>query len=308
VFELYYTYGGVDYKVFPLDVTEGIGWKNIQGFPCNTISLVESETTPSVGRYRISYDEASVSVYNSLIEDCTLNNPNRSSDQRVCYENVREFNSVLITCINIPEITFSYNNEVDNLEGNANEGIIPGLSIVLNEFTVWPNIFDVFYGGFFIEEEERYLIPLDFGYLLKGETGEVKTFTIKAVGALTNCFMEIVDKDGSEGSNIWNMGVDDNWYQGNSQVDIGNFLNNDMLDIQLRCNVPLGWTEEITEGYLQLTADEGTLLIPLVVGFMTSEAVMDGEVVTDGDLFLRCVVLSQNNADILASFGITEAS
>jgi hypothetical protein len=310
MFELYYTYGGTDYKVFPLDVTEGIGWKNIQGFPCNSIALVsplpDSETTP--GRYRITYDETNVNTYRGSIEACTLAYDNRSAAQRACYVGVRTSNPILVTCENAPETTFTYDDEIDNLEGNSNTGIIPDLAISFNEFPLWPNIFDIFYGGFFIEAEERYLIPLDFGTMMRGDTGAAKTFTIKAVGALNNCTMQIIDKGASPGSFVWNMKLVNTWYHGEMVVDIGDFDNNDELEIELRCYPFTGITETLVEGYLQLTADEGTLLVPLRVDFVSPETIMDGEVVSDGELFFRCVVLAAANANKLEEFGITEAS
>jgi hypothetical protein len=308
VFELHYTHNEIDYRVFPFDITEGIGWKNIQGFPCNSISLVSSVTIPSPGRYRVAYDETSVGIYNDLIEACTLAYPNRSIEQVDCYIETRTSSSVLITCENIPEIDFTYNNEVDNLEGNSNEEIIAGLGIALNEVPIFPNYFDIFYGGFYIEEEERYLIPLDFNSVMRGETGDTVAFTIKAVGTLTNCTMEIADKGASRGSLIWSMGVDDNWYPGNAQIDIGDFSNNDMLDIELKCLVSSGWAEDVTEGYLTLTADQGVTQIPLIVALISPEVVMDGEVVTDGELVFRCTVISSAFMSKLAEFGITEAS
>ena len=310
MFELYYTYDTTDYKVFPLDVTEGIGWKNIQGYPCNSIALVsplpDSVTAP--GRYRISYNATNINTYRGLIETCTLAHQNRSAIQRNCYEGARTSNPILVTCENLPETVFSYDNEVDNLEGNANTGIVSDLAISLNEFPVWPNIFDIFYGGFFIDAEERYLIPLDFGTTMRGEIGETKTFTIKAVGAMSNCTMQIIDKGSSLGSLVWNMKLASTWYQGGMTVDLGDFANNDMLDVGLRCVPSSGITEDSVEGFLLLIADEGTLMIPLRVGLFSPETIMDGEIVTDGELMFRCVVLSTANMNKLAEFGITEAS
>jgi len=38
--KVYYTYQGTDYPIYPLSAAwneDGVGWKNSQGYPCNTI-------------------------------------------------------------------------------------------------------------------------------------------------------------------------------------------------------------------------------------------------------------------------------
>lgn len=340
IVDIFYTHDGIDYQM-PFDSRENYGWRNSQGYPCNSIRQLANTEKGYVdlfpGKYDLSRAEAEVDGAIPGIVP-TLSSTSYA-EQRLIVEcggmwiaAEERFKDVLLWDTLVPGTASA--ERILKVENNSGAGIHNLVITLANRAIITQAAFgEPFYSiyqkaGFNPVPAQDLAVTFAAGLqLLINGFGNDLLDAGEAIysggnGITAGSFYHFMPDSDYEGivfqldssvtvastatlnvySNIWEMGLDGDFWLRNA-LTIGTLANTASIELHLRADPYTVVEAGMTHALLQFSADEGEFSVPLagVVRAAKSDLL-------DSSLLLRCGAITSAMNDTLYSFGFSEAS